>query len=449
MQIPSITASVVPSHTNKNEAFSLRRTRFFEKLSDKSLVIIPNRNVSFRSHDLENKFKPDSDFYYLTGFEEPNSICVLKKDSGKNTFMLFVEPKNKEKEIWVGKCTGVEGAKSIYNSDESYSIHEFNEQLKKLLQTADHIYIPFGNNKDLDLKITSYMGEVKKSNRSGKKTPSDISDPRDFIHKMRLVKDAFELSEMQKAIDITKEAFQVAMSSTKPNMFEYEIEAMIDSKFRSLGGIGPAYSSIVGGGSNATTLHYINNNMQIKDNDLVLVDAGCEFNNYAADVTRTYPSNHKFSSAQKDIYQIVLEAQLKAIEEAKPQKYFMDPHNKAVETIVEGLKSLGLLKGSTQEIIDNGEYKKFYMHKTGHWLGLDVHDAGPYIDDNGNPIKLTPGMVLTVEPGIYISNELPNVPEHFKGIGIRIEDDVLVTDTGNKILTAGIPKTVREIKAIK
>ncbi len=433
----------------KSDVYLNRRTKLFEKLPPKSVVIIPNRNISIWSNDVENKFKPDSDFYYLTGFQEPNSICILKKEDGKNTFLLFLEPNDKEKEIWVGKRTGLDGAKSIYMADESYPINDFNNQFKKLLDGMEHIYIPFGNNKDLDLKLTSCLGELKRNNRAGKKSPSFVGDPRDFIHKMRLIKDDFEINEIQTAANITKDAFQLAMFSTQPNILEYEIEAMLDSKFRSLGGGGPAYPSIVGSGVNATTLHYIKNNKQLQKDELVLVDAGSEFNNYASDVTRTYPVTKKFTSPQKDIYQIVLEAQMKAIEEIKPGKQFIDPYNKAVSVIVDGLKGLGLLNGNTQEIIDKKEYKKFFMHNIGHWLGLDVHDAGPYIDDEGKSIKFTPGMVVTVEPGIYISNELQDVPESYKGIGVRIEDDVLVTDSGNKVLTSGIPKTVQDIEAIK
>lgn len=428
--------------------YSKRRQRLFKELPDNSISIIPNRHHSIRSNDVEYKFKSDPDFFYLTGFEEPGSVCILKKEKSRAYFILFVEEKNKEKEIWVGKRAGTSGAKSIYKADISFSICEFEKKLKGLIQDSEHVYYPIGKQKELDLKITNIVNELKKSSRAGIKTPKEISDPRDLIHKMRLIKDSHEIEQMETAAQISRSAHTLAMLNARPNMFEYELEALIEYQFRSLGASAPAYTSIVGSGENCTILHYIENKKKIKNGELVLIDAGCEYENYASDLTRTFPANGKFSSIQKDLYEIVLEAQLKSIAQIKPGKRFIDAHNTSVKVIVEGLKELKLLKGNTEKIIKTGEYRKFYMHKTGHWLGLDVHDAGPYIDEKGNPIKLKPGMVTTVEPGIYISRDLKGVPETFKGIGIRIEDDVLVTKNGNKILTAGTPKTIKEIEAI-
>ena len=428
-----------------NTIFINRREKLFNQLPEKSLVIIPNNQISIRSNSTEYKFRSDSDFYYLTGFEEPNSICVLKKDNGACAYIMFVEPNDKDKEIWTGKKAGLEGAKSIYKANESYSISGFDTKLKDLVKGTEYIYLPFGKNKDLELKVTSLIGGLKLDNRNMAKSPKAIFDFRDIVHKMRLVKDDYELNCIQKAADISKVSHIIAMYQAKPLMFEYELEAIIESHFRALGGNGPAYSTIVGSGENATTLHYINNNRKIQENDLVLVDAGCEYNYYASDVTRTFPVSHKFTSAQKDIYEIVLKAQEEAIKEIKPGKRFIESYDKAVLVIVEGLKELGLLNGSTEEIIKNGGYKKFFMHKIGHWLGLDVHDAGPCFEDNGDSIKLSPRMVLTIEPGIYISRSLENIPPHFQGIGVRIEDDILVTEDGNRILTNGIPKAIEEI----
>lgn len=425
---------------------SKRRQKLFKELPENSISIIPNRNLSIRSNDVEYKFKSDPDFFYLTGFEEPNSICILKKDKRNTSYILFVEEKNKEKEIWVGKKAGTSGAKSTYKADMAYSICEFEKKLKSLIQGSEHIYYPIGKHKELDLKITNIVNELKKGSRAGIKTPKEISDPRDLIHKMRLIKDNNEIALMETAAQISRSAHILAMLNARPNIFEYELEAIVEYQFRAQGASAPAYTSIVGSGKNCTVLHYIENNRKVKNGDLILIDAGCEYENYASDVTRTFPANKKFTSIQKDLYEIVLEAQLKSIEQIKPGKRFIDAHEKAVEIIVEGLKELKLLKGNTKQLIEKGEYKKFYMHKTGHWLGLDVHDAGPYIDDKGNSIKLRPGMVTTVEPGIYISEGLDNVPEKFKGIGIRIEDDVLVTSNGNRILTAGTPKTIKEIE---
>lgn len=427
--------------------FKNRRKRLLSKLQENSIVIIPNKPLSIRSNDVEYKFRPDSNFYYLTGFEEPNSICVLKKEKRGSKYILFVEPKDKEKEIWTGKRAGKEGAKQIYRADESYLFSDFESKLKLFLQNSEYVYFPLGQNKDLEIKITGIIDELKRNNRSGIKSPKNISDPRDLIHKMRLIKDSYEIECLQTAARIAKDAHILAMAYAKHKMHEYEIEAIIEYRFRTLGASGPAYPSIVGSGENATILHYIKNNKMIQKDDLILIDAGCEYNYYASDLTRTFPVNKKFNPAQKAIYEIVLEAQLKAIEQIKPQKRFIDSYNKAVYVLVEGLKDLKLLKGSTEKIIKKGEYKKFFMHKLSHWLGLDVHDAGPYTDEKGNSIKLVPGMVMTVEPGIYISKDNTSVPKHFRGIGIRIEDDILVTKNGNKILTSGTPKTINEIEA--
>ena len=427
--------------------FSKRRRELINNIPDNSIVIISNKLISIRSGDVEYKFRPDSDFYYLTGFEEPNSILILKKESRTFSYILFVEPRDKDKEQWSGKRAGKEGAKSIYKADYAHAITEFDHELQKLIGSTESIFYPLGKDKDLDLKITSLVNDLRKSNRAGIKAPRTICDPRNIIHKMRLIKDNYEINCIQIAANISKDAHILAMSYARSGIFEYELEALIEYKFRSSGAIGPAYSSIVGSGNNSTVLHYIKNNKKIKKDDLILIDAGCEYNYYASDLTRTYPVNKKFNGIQKDLYEIVLASQIKAIEEIRPQKRFIDSYNKAVLILVEGLKDLGLLKGSTEKIIKKGEYKKFFMHKLGHWLGLDVHDVGPYIDDKGNSIKLVAGMVLTVEPGIYISNDL-DVQEKYKGIGIRIEDDILVTKDGNKILTFGTPKTIKEIESL-
>lgn len=427
--------------------FIKRRKKFIEQLPENSIVIIPNKSSSIYSNDVEYKFKPDSDFYYLTGFDEPDSICLIKKEKRESSYILFVEGFDKEKEIWVGKKTSIREAKSFYQADEAYLRTQFDDLLKKLVQGVEHIYFPFGKNMKLDLKIQKLIEESWKNNRNNVKLLSKICDPREIIHRMRLVKDNYELKCIKQASDISSMAHILAMESARAGMFEYELEAIIECKFKSEGAIGPAYPSIIGSGRNCTILHYTKNNKKIQNQDLLLIDAGCEFNYYASDLTRTFPENRKFNSVQRELYQIVLEAQLKAIEQVKPGKRFIDSYNKAVEILVEGLKELKLLRGSTQEIIKKGKYKQFFMHKLGHWLGLDVHDAGPYISHKGDSIKLVPGMVMTVEPGIYISTNNPNVPEKFRGIGIRIEDDVLVTKNGNQVLTSKVPKSIEEIEA--
>lgn len=428
--------------------FKERRKTLANKLPDSSIVIIPNKGHSIRSNDVEYRFRTDSDFYYLTGFEEPNSVFVLKKEKKDFTYFLFVEPKDKDKEIWTGKRVGTEGAKQIFKADQSFIFSDFEPKLKQLLQDSTHIFFPLGKNKDLDLKITGLINELKKNNRAGSKSPKDISDPRDIIHKMRLIKEPYEIDCLKTAARIAKEAHILAMAFTRPKLYEYEIEAIIEYRFRTLGSNGAAYPSIVGSGKNSTILHYINNDQIIRNNDLILIDAGCEYNYYASDLTRTFPANKRFSPAQRAIYEIVLEAQLKGIEQMKPGKRFIDSHNKAVGVLVDGLKGVGLLKGSKENIIKKGLYKRFFMHKLSHWLGLDVHDAGPYLDEKGSSIKLKPGMVMTVEPGIYIPTD-SDIPAKFRGIGIRIEDDILITKSGNQILTNGTPKTIDEIEAFK
>ena len=427
--------------------FAKRRKELVSQLPENSLVIVPNKLPSIRSNDVEYRFKPDTDFYYLTGFEEPNSICVIKKDKKNFTYVLFIEGQDKEQEIWVGKKCNITYAKSYYKADEAFLISQFDDKLKKLISGIEHIYYPIGKCKELDFKITNLIGEPRKFNRSGIKAPKEILDLRDIVHRMRLIKDSYEIGCIKKASIISKNAHILAMAYARKGMFEHELEAIIEYTFRSEGASGIAYPSIVGSGKNATILHYIKNNRMLQSQDLILIDAGCEYDYYASDLTRTYPENKKFTSVQKDIYEIVLEAQLKAIEQVKPNKRFNDSHNKAVRVLIEGLKELKLLKGSIEEIIKKNKYKKFFMHKLGHWLGLDVHDAGPYFDKGGDSIKLQPGMVMTVEPGIYISSNLEDVPKTFRGIGIRIEDDVLVTKNGNNVLTDGTPKKIHEIEA--
>ena len=428
--------------------FKKRRKILTDQLPDNSIVVLQNKPISIRSNDVEYKYRPDSDFYYLTGFDEPNSACIIKKEKRSSTYFLFVEPKDKNKEIWTGKRTGIESAKSMFKADKAYPINEFEKTIKELTSNSEHVYFSLGKCKKLDTRILTLINELKVSNRATSRSPKTIKDPRDLIHKMRLVKDNYEIKCMEKAAEISKNAHIVAMSYAKAGIFEYELESILEYRFRANGAYGPAYPSIVGSGNNTTILHYIKNNRKIKKNDLILVDAGCEYDYYASDLTRTYPESKKFTSAQKDIYEIVLEAQLKAIDQAKPGKRFIDCHNKALVVIVEGLKSIGLLNGSTEQIIKKGDYKKFYMHKIGHWLGLDVHDAGPYFDKNGDSLKLVPGMVLTIEPGIYISNDSNNIPKEFHNIGIRIEDDILITKGGNKVLTDGTPKTIKEIESM-
>ena len=447
--VETLQYNVSTENGNTTLRYFKRRKQLLQAIPSDSLVIIPNNSFYIRSNDVEYKFKVDNDFYYLTGFEEPNAICLLVKEKNAFSYFLFIDERKKEKEIWTGKRVSKEQIKKNYKPDQIFYLSEFFDMLKKLIQGKDHIYYPLGKNKDFDQKIINLREELRSRNRIGIKSPKSISCPREIIHRMRLIKDEFEISLIQKAISISQKAHIEALKKTRPGLYEYELEALIEYEFRSHGSTGPAYPSIVGSGKNTCVLHYTKNNKKIKNGELVLIDAGSEFNNYASDITRTFPANKKFTPIQKDIYEIVLEAQAKAIEQIKPGKKFLDSYNKAVLIIVEGLKELKLLKGSTEQIIRKKTYKKFFMHRLGHWLGLDVHDVGPYVDENGKSIKLKPGMIMTAEPGIYIGTDLEDVPERFKGIGIRIEDDVLVTKNGCKVLTKDLPKSIKEIESFK
>lgn len=425
-----------------------RRENLSNSINDNSLVIIPNKSHSIRSNDVEYKFKSDPDFYYLTGFNEPDSICVLQKKNKKTSFILFVQENTKENEIWVGKRFGIDGAKKTFQANESFLISDFEKKIKEFAKGTDYIYYPVGKHAKLDQIINLIFQESRQKNRIGHKSPYSILDIRETLHRMRLVKDNYEINCMRRAAEISTNAHILAMSLTKPGMYEYELEALLEYSFRSQGACAPAYGSIVGSGKNACILHYVDNNKKIEPNDLILIDAGCEYKGYAADLTRTFPAKKKFSPAQKDIYDIVLKAQIETIKKVKKGVRFKDLFEKSVSVIVDGLKELKLLKGSKNEIIEKKLYKKFYMHNIGHWLGLDVHDAGPYMTKEGKSLELSPNVVITIEPGIYTPND-SSIPRHFRNIGIRIEDDVLVTIQGNEVLTQSMPKDIKTIEEIR
>jgi len=409
--------------------YSDRRKRFMEKM-DGGVAI-------FRAPEMrDRKYLPDKDFYYLTGFDEPNAVCLLAPDHKEHKFALFVRPKDEKQEIWHGRRAGVEGAKQDFGADEAYPIDKLDEDLTKYLNGINKIYYQMGSDEDFNQKIVGLMKRYR---------PHTLIDTGEILHEMRLLKSTSELNLMRKAAEITEMAHREAMKAVKPGMYEYELEALIDYIFRKNGAVGSAFPTIVGAGSNSTILHYATNNCQIQDNALVLIDAAAEYQYYDADVTRTIPANGKFSDIQKAIYNIVLEAQFAAIEMVKPGNRLEDFHNKAVQVITEGLIKLGFLSGEVDELIESEKHKKIYMHNTGHWLGMDSHDVGKRKIEGQSRI-LEPGMVLTVEPGIYISKDTEDVPPEYWGIGVRIEDSVLVTEDGNEVLTAGIPKTIEDIE---
>ena len=432
--------------------FQHRRQQVMEKIGN-GTAIFRSAPMVVMHNDVEYTYRQDSDFFYLTGFNEPEAVAVLAPHHPEHQFILFVQPKDPEKETWTGYLHGVEGAKEIFAADEAYSIEELDEKLPQYLEKADRIYYHLGRDKTFNTNVLKHWQKLIATFPRRGTGPTALEDTNFILHPLRLLKTAAELDNIRQATAISAQAHNRAREFTKVGHYEYQIQAEIEHTFRLEGGMGPAYPSIVASGANACILHYINNNRQVQENELLLIDAGCAYNYYNGDITRTFPVNGKFTPEQKIIYEIVLEAQLKAIEVVKTGNPYNLFHDTAVRTIVEGLVDLGLLVGDIDEIIKEEKYKPFYMHRTGHWLGLDVHDAGGYKVNEETWQNLQPGHVLTVEPGIYIAPDIkpaegqPEVPEKWRGIGIRIEDDVLVTATGNEVLTATVPKKVEDIES--
>ncbi len=410
-----------------------------------SIAILPSSRLQTRNSDVEYRFRQDSDFHYLTGFDEPESVFVLIPGREHGEAILFCRERDDELEKWHGKVTGPERAMQLFGLDDAFPITDIDDIIPGLIEGKSKLYYAMGANGEFDTQIIGWVNSIAASNQSGTQPPGEFVQLGQYLHELRLFKSPREIEVMRRASEITAEAHDRILRCTVPGMYEYELEAELEYCFARNGARSPAYPSIVGGGSNACILHYIQNDAILGKDDLVLVDAGGEYQNYAADVTRTFPVGGKFSKAQKALYDIVLDAQLAAIEQVQPGNLWNQPHDAAVRKITAGLISLGLLTGELQELIDSGAYKKFYMHKTGHWLGLDVHDVGEYQID-GESRVFEPGMVTTIEPGIYIDEDCDEVPPCYRGIGIRIEDNVLVTRSGHDVLTQMIPKTVTEIE---
>ncbi|MEB3278784.1 MAG: aminopeptidase P N-terminal domain-containing protein [Lyngbya sp.] len=429
--------------------YQQRRQQLMEKIGN-GTAIFRSAPMAVMHNDVEYAFRQDSDFFYLTGFNEPNAVAVFAPHHEEHKFVLFVQPKDPEKETWTGYRTGVEKAKEVYGADEAYSIAELDEKLPKYLQKADRIFYRLGQDEAFNNKVLKHWQKLMRVYPKHGTGPIAIQDAGTILHSMRLIKSETELELMRKAANISVKAHNHARNFAQPGRYEYEIQAEMEHIFGLNGGT-PAYPSIIASGQNACILHYIENNRQLQAGDLLLIDAGCSYQYYNADITRTFPVSGKFTPEQKTIYEIVLKAQLAAIEQVKPGNPYKQVHDSAVRVIVEGLMDLGLLTGDIEEIIKEEKYKPFYMHRTGHWLGLDVHDVGVY-QWGENPQELQPGQVLTVEPGIYISPEIkpvegqPEVDERWRGIGVRIEDDVLVTPQGCHVLTAAVPKSIEEME---
>jgi len=428
--------------TNPTE-YRERREQLMAKIGS-GTAIFRSAPAAVMHNDVEYAYRQDSDFFYLTGFNEAEAVAVLAPHHEEHKFVLFVQPKDLEKETWHGYRAGVEGAKELYGADEAFPIAELAEKLPKYLEKADRIYYHFGRDRTFDQTVLNHWQRLMATYPKRGTGPTAVEDSNIILHPMRLVKSETELALMRKAANISVAAHNRAQEFAKPGRYEYEIKAEIEHTF-GLNGCTPAYPSIVASGYNSCVLHYIENNRQMQENDLLLIDAGCACDYYNADITRTFPVSGKFTTEQQIIYDLVLQAQLQAISQVYPGNPYSKIHETAVRVLVEGLMDLKLLVGDIEEIIKEEKYKPFYMHRTGHWLGLDVHDVGVY-QYGENPQVLQPGQVLTVEPGIYISPYIkpvegqPEVPEKWRGIGVRIEDDVLVTFEGHEVLTAGVPK---------
>ena len=426
--------------------FAERRQRFRDEMGPDAIAILLGAGMVARSRDTEFPFRQDSDFWYLTGFDHPDAIAVLRTDGGP-AYTLFVEPRNRAMETWTGYRPGTEGAKSDYEADEAHPCNEFLTMLPELVQAARRIFHVLGRHLAVDAKITETLEALRLRSRQGIDPADAIIDPRGILHPMRLFKEPAELDIMRRASEISREAHEAAAGLARGGSFEYELEAVIEYTFRRRGAHGAAYTTIVGGGSNATVLHYVKNDQKLQDGEIVLIDAGCELQGYASDVTRSYPVGGEFTGPGRAIYEVVLGAQQASLEACRPGSTLPQIHDASVRAIVEGLLELELLSGDAEELIAREAYKPFYMHSTSHWLGLDVHDVGTY-NVGGKPRVLEPGLVLTVEPGIYLAPDQEIPDERFRGIGVRIEDDIAITQNGHENLTAAIPKDPDEIEAL-
>lgn len=432
--------------------YKARREQLMSKIGN-GTAIFRSALPAVMHHDVEYNFRQDSDFYYLTGFNEAEAVAVIAPHHAEHKFVLFVQPKDWEKEVWSGYRTGVEAAKEKYGADEAFPINELEEKLPKYLEKADRIYYHVGRDRNFNNTIISHWQRLMATFHKRGTGPMALESTNRIMQAMRMIKSPAELAMICQAVAISVDAHNHVREFAKPGCYEYEVQAELEHIFRIRGGLGPAYPSIVASGGNSCILHYVENNRQMEDGNLLLIDAGCSYGYYNADITRTFPVGGKFKPEQKILYELVLTAQLAAIAKVQPGNTYNQIHDTAVRVLVEGLMDLGLLAGDIEEIIKEEKYKPFYMHRTGHWLGLDVHDAGIYRHGAEVWQTLQPNQVLTVEPGLYISPETkpvegqPEIPDRWRGIGIRIEDDVLVTESGCEVLTAGVPKLVEEIES--
>lgn len=429
--------------------FQERRDILAGEMGLRSIAIIATSPVALRNRDADYKYRADSSFFYLTGFAEPEAVAVIETFDTEEegyTYSLFCRERDREMEIWNGYRAGVDGAVDDYEADEAYAIDLLDEEILTKLQNKDKLFYRIGHNAEFDARVAKWVATASGESRRGTSAPAQIMQLDRIVDEMRLHKDENEIELMQLASDISAEAHTLAMQKVRPGMMEYALEAELNYVFGKNGCV-PSYNSIVGGGENACILHYVENDKELKDGDLVLIDAACEYQFYASDITRTFPVNGKFSPEQKALYNVVLDAQIAAINAVQIGNSYKEPHNVAVRILVQGLLDLGIMQGDLEEIIQTESFRQFYMHGTGHWLGMDVHDVGTY-KANGEWRAYEEGMVVTVEPGLYIAPDDETVDVKWRGIGIRIEDDVVATKNGPLVLTAKVVKTVEDIETL-
>ena len=434
------------THIPKAE-YARRRKALMAQMEPNSIAILPAAAVAIRNRDVEHVYRQDSDFQYLSGFPEPEAVIALIPGREHGEYVLFCRERNPEREQWDGLRAGQDGAVRDFGADDAFPISDIDDILPGLIEGRDRVYSAMGSNPEFDRRLMEWINVIRSKARMGASPPNEFVALDHLLHDMRLYKSAAEVKVMREAAEISARAHVRAMQACRAGLHEYSLEAELDYEFRKGGAKMPAYGSIVAAGRNGCILHYQQNDAPLKDGDLVLIDAGCEIDCYASDITRTFPVSGQFSPEQKAIYELVLKAQEAAFAVIAPGKHWNHAHEATVQVITEGLVELGLLKGEVSELIESEAYRAFYMHRAGHWLGMDVHDVGEY-KVGGQWRVLEPGMALTVEPGIYIGADNPNVAKKWRGIGVRIEDDVVVTRQGCEILTSGVPKTVAEIEAL-
>ncbi len=428
-----------------SKEFARRRKQLMRMMGADGIAILPAAPVRTRSRDVEHRYRQDSDFYYLTGFAEPEAVAVLVPGRDKGEYLLFCRERDKAKEQWDGARAGQDGAIKDFGADDAFPIDDIDEILPGIMESCSRVYYTMGMYSDFDARIADWVNSLRSKLSRGVHTPQEFVALDHLLHDMRLYKSRSEIAAMRRAAKVAVRAHQRAMKITQPGLFEYEVEAEFRHEFRR-NNAWTSYSPIVGGGANACTLHYVENSAKLRDGDLLLIDAGCELDYYASDITRTFPVNGRFSPEQLAVYEVVLEAQLAAIDKVRKGNHWNDPHDAAVRVITKGLRKLGLIEGTLPKLIKDGAYREFYMHRTGHWIGMDVHDVGDYkVADEWRVLEN--GMVTTVEPGIYISGKR-SVPKALRNIGVRIEDDVAVTSKGPDVLSKGLAKDPADIEAL-